>query len=81
MVGMQFSLKAAFVATAFVAVAAWSVRMAFKWPEPLLLVAVPILLCGAFGVLRGRVGLWLLYGVSIVVALIALIAFRFIFQI
>jgi hypothetical protein len=33
------------------------------------ILAIPVLLCGAFGSLRGRLGLWLIYGASIDVAL------------
>jgi hypothetical protein len=65
----QFTLKSLFVATAFVAVAAALVQFtrATREPEKQFEAAllVPILNCGAIGVVRGRLMAWLSYGVAV----------------
>jgi hypothetical protein len=82
MVGMlakgQFTLKILFVATAFIALACGSVQYIFSPSADRLVwlfawLSVPIFLCGAFGAIRGRLRLWLAYGVGIDVAVVGYI--------
>jgi hypothetical protein len=62
-----------FIATAFVAVAAWATKLGFAGPEPLFILAVPILVGAAVGTLAGRVKAWIGYGVQADAVLIGLI--------
>jgi hypothetical protein len=65
----QFTLRALFVATAFIALACAAVRFIVSINEPMgqLLAAlpIPILICGAVGVLRGRLRFWVSFGIVI----------------
>jgi hypothetical protein len=71
----QFTLRALFVATAFIAAACALVRFIATTNEPAgqfeVALLVPILICGAVGTLRGRVQRWLAYGVMVECALMA----------
>jgi hypothetical protein len=73
---MQFSLKAAFLATALVALAAWVAKLGFAGfsdgdpRDVLLMLAIPILLGAAVGTLAGRVGLGIRFGVAVAGGLI-----------
>jgi hypothetical protein len=64
----QYSLTSLFWATAFVALACFAARHFALPGEPLarLLVGatIPIFVCGAIGTLRGRLPLWIGYGVA-----------------
>ena len=51
----QFSLRAAFIATAFVAVASLAAKYAVAGPERALLARGPVLIGAAIGTLAGRV--------------------------
>jgi hypothetical protein len=66
----QFTLKALFVATAFVALACGAIQIMLTsdWQIGKLMAAdaVPILFCGAVGTLLGRVWAWLCFGAAIV---------------
>jgi hypothetical protein len=75
MIANQFSLRSLFIATAFVAFACAAARLFITAVglDLFALMAIPILLCGAFGVLRGRLRFWLGYGVAIDVAVMGLI--------
>ena len=53
----QFTLRAAFIATALVALAAWLGKLGVTGPDLLCLLAVPVLLGAAVGVLAGKVPL------------------------
>ncbi len=72
MTANQFSLRAAFIATALVAVAAWAAKYGVTGPDVLCLLAVPVLIAAAVGTLAGRVGLWLKVGFAIDVAFLGL---------
>ena len=73
----QFTLASLFVATAFIALACAATRYAVAGAEPMgklyALASIPVLLCGAFGAFRGRLRLWLAYGVGIDVAVVGFI--------
>jgi hypothetical protein len=72
----QFSLRALFIATTFVALACLAARfVGSPWCEPLVRLlawfALPVLIAGAVGAIRGRHRAWLGYGVTITIGLIA----------
>lgn len=73
----QFSLGSLFVATAFVAGTCAALRLMFddsdRTGKVFGLLTLPILLCGAFGSLRGRIREWLVYGVTIFLGIVMLI--------
>ncbi len=71
----QFTLRSIFVTTAFVALACAAARyivspLADPGLRMIAWVGVPIFLCGAFGAIRSRLGVWLCYGVGIDIAVI-----------
>ena len=70
----QFTLRALFVATAFIAMACAAVRYVVTSDEPtgqlLALLPVPILICEAVGVIFGRVKAGLGLGIAIAFALL-----------
>ena len=74
---MRWSLASMFIATAFVAVAAWAARYGATMPDALRLLAVPPLLGVAVGTLAGRVGLGIRYGVAADIVLVAAWAARY----
>ena len=61
-----------FIATAFVAVAAWAARYGATMPDVLCLLAVPVLLGAAVGTLAGRFAFWVLCGVGVDIVLMGL---------
>ena len=69
----QFSLRAAFIATALVAVASLAAKYGVTGPNVLLLLAVPVLIGAAVGTLAGKVGLWIRYGVQADIVLTGLV--------
>jgi hypothetical protein len=83
MVGMlakgQFTLRALFVATSFIALACAAVRYILTTDEPtgqlLASLPVPILVCGAVGVICGRLRAWLSVGIFIAFVLIWLVPY------
>ena len=81
MTANQFSLRAAFVATALVALAAWAGKYFVTGGEFMgrlfALASLPILLCAAVGTLSGRVGLGIRFGIAIDVAFLGLILLGF----
>ena len=66
-----------FIATAFVALAAWAARYGATMPYALRLLAVPPLLGVAVGTLAGRVGLGIRCGVAADIVLVAAWAARY----
>jgi hypothetical protein len=67
--GRQFSLASLFVATAFLAGACTAMRLGLSHDERAQFFgwfALPILLSGAIGSLRGRLIEWLFYGILFV---------------
>jgi hypothetical protein len=72
----QFSLRSLFAATGWLGVASMSARYAFAGNEPIAFLMLPVGLCGAVGVLRGRAPEWVYYGAAIGVVLsgVALLA-------
>jgi hypothetical protein len=80
--GRQFSLRSLIVATAFIALACAAARL-FITAVGLDLfapMAIPILLCGAFGVLRGRLAAWFGYGIAIDIALLGTLLLGLLFR-
>jgi hypothetical protein len=79
--GRQFSLRSLFVATAFVAFAC-AAAVYPREPIAALLVwlSVPVCLCAAVGVLRGRLREWLGYGIAIDITLMGLVLFGLLFR-
>ncbi len=73
MPAMRWSLASMFVATAFVAIASLAARYGIAGPEPLCLLAVPVLIGAAVGTLAGRVGLWIRHGIEADAVLIGLV--------
>ena len=75
---MRWSLASVFSATALVAVAAWAGKYAVSGGDWMgrnyAILAIPVLLCGAFGSVRGRLGRWLVYGASIDIAVMLLMS-------
>jgi len=74
----QFTLRALFIATAFVALACVAVRyIVSPFAEDAERLAawltLPVLLGGAVGSIRGQLRAWLAYGAAIAIAFIALI--------
>ena len=62
---MRWSLASMFIATAFIAVAAWAAHYGVMTHYALALLAVFPLVGAAVGTLAGRVGLWVCVGVAI----------------
>jgi hypothetical protein len=66
---MQFSLRSLFAATALIACACAAVKYIVQPSDPMGGViawfSIPVFLCGAIGVLRGRLRFWLGYGIAI----------------
>jgi hypothetical protein len=75
MTANQFSLRAALIATALVAVAAWFAKIGFAGPEPLCILAVFPLVGAAVGTLAGNVRLWIRHGVGVDIVLMGLALF------
>jgi hypothetical protein len=69
----QFSLRAAFIATALVAIASLSAKYGVTGPNVFYLLAVPVLIGAAVGTLAGNVGLWIRYGVQADIVLTGLV--------
>ncbi len=72
----QFTLKALFIATAFFAAACalvQFVRVTGGLTGLLASLSVPVLVCGAVGVLRGRILFWISYGVLIALGLLLVV--------
>jgi hypothetical protein len=70
---MRWSLASMFVATAFVAGASLAAKYGIAGREPLCLLAVPILIGVAVGMLAGQVGPWIRYGVQADIVLMGLV--------
>ena len=69
----QFGLRAAFIATAFVAVASLAAKIGVTRADLLCLLAVPVLLGAAVGTLAGNVGRWIRHGVAADIVLMGLV--------
>jgi hypothetical protein len=73
----QFTLKSLFIATVFFAAACAAARhvttVNANGSRAIAFASIPVALCGAFGILVGRLGRWLVYGVGISIAIILLI--------
>jgi hypothetical protein len=78
--GRQFSLRSLLIATAFLAASCAAGRYflttdrggSAAGSRAIAFLSIPLALCGAFGVVRGRLWKWLVIGVAIDVAIIAL---------
>jgi hypothetical protein len=75
--GRQFSLRRLLVATVLIAMACSAARFVTtvnaNGSRAIAFLSIAVALCGAFGILLGRLGRWLVYGIGIAIAIVLLI--------